>query len=55
MPAGFPPGIPGMGEDIDGAIQHAPQWVRQFIVKKITGCRELRVKKMSQAGNKMVR
>lgn len=28
-PAGFPLGIPGIGEDIDGAIQHAPQPVIQ--------------------------
>jgi hypothetical protein len=24
LPAGFPSGIPGMGDDIDGAMQHAP-------------------------------
>jgi elongation factor P len=24
-PAGLPSGIPGMGEDIETAIQHAPQ------------------------------
>lgn len=24
-PAGLPPGIPGIGDDIDGAIQQAPQ------------------------------
>lgn len=30
-PAGLPPGIPGMGLEIDGAIQHAPHRSRQFI------------------------
>lgn len=30
VPAGLPPGIPGMGEEIEGAMQHAPQLVRQF-------------------------
>ena len=24
IPAGFPPGIPGIGDEIDGAMQHAP-------------------------------
>jgi hypothetical protein len=24
-PAGFPSGMPGMGDEIEGAIQHAPQ------------------------------
>jgi hypothetical protein len=28
-PAGLPPGIPGIGELIEGAMQHAPQPVRQ--------------------------
>jgi hypothetical protein len=28
-PAGFPPGIPGIDEESDGAIQHAPQPARQ--------------------------
>ena len=28
-PAGFPSGMPGMGEVIDGAMQQAPQWLRQ--------------------------
>lgn len=27
-PAGFPFGMPGIGEDIEGAIQHAPQPTR---------------------------
>jgi len=31
-PAGFPPGIPGIGEEIDGAMQQAPQWVRHSMV-----------------------
>jgi len=30
-PAGFPSGIPGMGEDIDGAIQQAPHRGRHSI------------------------
>jgi hypothetical protein len=30
-PAGFPPGIPGMGEEMEGAIQQAPQSFLQFI------------------------
>lgn len=25
IPAGLPSGIPGIGDDIDGAMQHAPQ------------------------------
>jgi hypothetical protein len=29
MPAGLPFGIPGIGEVIDGAMQHAPQCARQ--------------------------
>jgi hypothetical protein len=28
-PAGFPSGIPGIGDEIDGAMQHAPQPERQ--------------------------
>jgi len=28
-PAGFPSGMPGIGEVIEGAMQHAPQWERQ--------------------------
>jgi hypothetical protein len=31
-PAGLPCGIPGMGDEIDGAMQHAPQPARQFMV-----------------------
>ncbi len=30
-PAGFPPGIPGNGDEIDAAIQQAPQPGRHFI------------------------
>ena len=30
-PDGFPSGIPGIGEEIDGAIQHAPQSRRHSI------------------------
>ncbi|CAB0150676.1 hypothetical protein PSI9734_01119 [Pseudidiomarina piscicola] len=29
MPAGFPAGIPGIAEVIEGAMQHAPQPARQ--------------------------
>jgi hypothetical protein len=43
-----------MGEDIDGAIQHAPQRVRQFIEKNYW-MPQTPGEKMSQAGNKMVR
>ena len=32
-PAGLPFGMPGIGDDIDGAMQHAPQPGRQFIFK----------------------
>lgn len=28
-PAGLPFGIPGIGDEIEGAMQHAPQLVRQ--------------------------
>jgi hypothetical protein len=31
-PAGFPCGMPGIGEVIDGAVQHAPHWGRQSMV-----------------------
>lgn len=30
-PAGLPSGMPGIGEEIDGAMQHAPQRGRQFM------------------------
>ena len=30
-PAGLPCGIPGIGEVIDGAMQQAPQWLRQGV------------------------
>jgi hypothetical protein len=30
-PAGFPFSMPGIGEDIEGAIQHAAQPMRHFI------------------------
>ena len=29
VPAGLPCGMPGIGELIDGAMQQAPQWLRQ--------------------------
>jgi hypothetical protein len=31
IPAGFPPGIPGIGDEIETAIQHAPQSDLHFI------------------------
>ena len=31
IPAGLPCGMPGIGELIDGAMQQAPQWLRQEI------------------------
>lgn len=34
-PAGFPSGIPGMGEEMEGAMQHAPQYSRQSIKKGV--------------------
>ena len=34
-PAGLPFGMPGIGDDIDGAMQHAPQPGRQFIFKSL--------------------
>jgi len=27
----LPFGIPGIGDEMDGAMQQAPQWERQFI------------------------
>jgi oxygen-independent coproporphyrinogen-3 oxidase len=39
MPAGLPWGMPGIGLDIDGAMQHAPQVGRhsigEYLVKTI--------------------
>ena len=32
IPAGFPFGMPGMGEEMDGAMQHAPQCILHFIL-----------------------
>ena len=32
-PAGLPPGIPGIGDEIDIAMQHAPQSGRHSIIK----------------------
>ena len=31
-PAGLPCGMPGIGEEIEGAMQQAPQWERQSMV-----------------------
>jgi hypothetical protein len=31
MPADLPRGMPGIGEEIEGAMQHAPQPGRQFM------------------------
>ena len=36
-PAGLPRGMPGMGEVIDGAMQQAPQWLRQGNEVCVTG------------------
>jgi hypothetical protein len=35
-PAGFPAGIPGIGVEMDGAVQQAPQRSRQFILQPFT-------------------
>jgi hypothetical protein len=32
-PAGLPNGMPGIGDDIEGAIQQAPHPARQFIAQ----------------------
>jgi len=32
-PAGLPWGMPGIGEEMDGAVQQAPQPERQFMAK----------------------
>ena len=40
-PAGFPCGMPGMGELMDGAMQQAPQPGRQFISCKALLIQEL--------------
>ena len=34
-PAGLPSGIPGMGDEMEGAMQHAPQEVLQFMTAKL--------------------
>jgi hypothetical protein len=36
-PAGFPPGIPGIGDEIDGAVQQAPQPTLQSIMLNVEG------------------
>jgi len=36
-PAGLPPAMPGIGDEIDGAIQHAPQPERQSVGAGIVG------------------
>jgi hypothetical protein len=33
MPAGLPCGIPGIGDEMLGAMQQAPQFVRQSMKK----------------------
>ena len=38
-PARLPCGIPGIGEEIDGAMQHAPQPLRQSIAPAFTSAR----------------
>lgn len=37
-PAGFPSGMPGIGDEIEGAVQHAPHAGRQSIAGRITFC-----------------
>ena len=32
MPAGLPSGMPGMGDEIEGSTQHAPQPMRQSML-----------------------
>lgn len=41
-PLGLPLGIPGMGEDMDKAMQHAPQPGRQFMPNSIQTLRAIR-------------
>ena len=36
MPAGLPLGMPGMGDEMDGAIQQAPQPSRQLSIGSVT-------------------
>jgi CheY-like chemotaxis protein len=38
MPAGFPSGIPGIGDEIDGAMQQAPHAVRHSVVSSFIAC-----------------
>jgi hypothetical protein len=40
-PANLPPGMPGIGEEIEGAMQHAPQPARQFILITVYGLMEM--------------
>jgi hypothetical protein len=40
-PAGFPSGMPGIGEEIDGAMQHAPHDGRHSMVTPAILAREL--------------
>ena len=44
IPAGFPSGIPGIGDDIEGMIQHAPQALRQFMPVYFKGAMIQRIK-----------
>jgi hypothetical protein len=39
IPAGLPCGMPGIGEVIDGAMQHAPQPVRQSMDEEVRPAR----------------
>ena len=36
--AGLPFGIPGMGDEMEGAMQQAPQSGRHFILGAVFGC-----------------
>ncbi|GAB3625381.1 hypothetical protein PTE30175_01462 [Pandoraea terrae] len=40
MPAGLPLGRPGIGDEIDGAVQHAPQWGRHSMMNRFRGIRD---------------
>jgi hypothetical protein len=39
-PAGLPAGIPGIGLEIEGAVQQAPQFSRQFMVGRKMGFKQ---------------
>jgi len=47
-PEGLPSGMPGMGDDIDSAMQQAPQFIRHSIGSKgeLIACDSLTVTKI---------